>query len=169
MTTILTQMGRTLHEEHQRTLAMLNDLEVKMFGPDKDVPFDPSDAADRKRLDAVLQVVDQDVGRHFAFEEDVLFPILDEVGAVDMTQMLTDEHNAIRPLADRLGTIARDALSRGFDASTWDEFLELARELVEREMFHIQKEEMGLVHGLSHVLDPETDRDLSMKYAEFQA
>lgn len=76
------------------------------------------------------------------------------------------EHELIRPLAARIKELAVLALDGGLDDSTWGEFKTLGMELVEREMFHIQKEEMGLVQGLSYFLDPDTDRELSLRYAE---
>lgn len=165
----MTRIGQMLHEEHQRTLTMLNDLEGRIYGAAAKKPLDAADAGDRRRLEAVLSVVDEDVERHFAFEEEVLFPILDDAGAADMVQMLTYEHKAIRPIAQRLRELAAGALEPGFGAGEWDEFRTLARELIEREMFHIQKEEIGLVQGLSHVLDPEADGELSLRYAEYRS
>jgi len=162
----LTQLGQMLHEEHQRTLSLLNSLESRILGPAANVPLSPDSDDDRRQLKTVIDVVDQDVDRHFGFEEEVLFPLLAEHGASDMTEMLMQEHELIRPLAARIKELALQALDGGLDDTAWGDFKTLGMELVEREMFHIQKEEMGLVQGLSYFLDPDTDRELSLRYAE---
>jgi len=162
----LTQLGQMLHDEHQRTLSLLNNLESRILGPAANVPMSPESDDDLRQLRNVIEVVDQDVDRHFGFEEEVLFPLLSEHGATDMTEMLMQKHELIRPLAARIKELAVLALDGGLDDSTWGEFKTLGMELVEREMFHIQKEEMGLVQGLSYFLDPDTDRELSLRYAE---
>lgn len=164
----MTELGRMLHEEHQRTLSLLNNLEGRILGPGANVPMSADSDDDRKQLRDVIEVVDQDVDRHFGFEEEVLFPLLAEHGAGDMTEMLMQEHALIRPLAARLKELALRALDGGLDAIAWGDFKTLGMELVEREMFHIQKEEMGLVQGLGYFLDPETDRELSLRYAEIR-
>jgi len=162
----LTQLGQMLHEEHQRTLSLLNNLESRILGPAANVPMSPDSDDDRRQLKTVIDVVDQDVDRHFGFEEEVLFPLLAEHGATDMTEMLMQEHELIRPLAARIKELALQALDGGLDDAAWGDFKTLGMELIEREMFHIQKEEMGLVQGLSYFLDPDTDRELSLRYAD---
>jgi len=163
----LTPLGRMLHEEHLRTLEVMNRLETRLVGEGGRRPLDAAVDEDRRMLRDLTAVVDNDVDRHFAFEETVLFPLLAEAGAEDMTRLLTQEHAAMRPISTQLRGLAQGAMDEAFDAGAWDEFRILAIELVERVMFHIQKEEMGLVHGLPHFLDPDIDRDLATRYAEF--
>jgi hemerythrin-like domain-containing protein len=84
-----------------------------------------------------------------------------------MTQMLMQEHEAIRTLGSQLRSLAEGALKNGFDPSTWADFRNAAMDLTQSVTFHIQKEEMGLVGRLSFFVDPETDGQLAMRYAEY--
>ena len=160
-------LGQTLHEEHRQTLEVMNALENKMLGTTASRPFDPSDNDDRRQLQDIVAVVDRDTGSHFRFEEEVLFPIFEEAGAGDMTQMLIQEHEAIRTLGSKLRLLAEGALESGFDEASWSAFRNAAMDLTASVMFHIQKEEMGLVSRLSFFIDPETDAELSMRHVEY--
>ena len=161
-----TEVGRRLHEEHTATLAVLNDVEDAILSRKANAPMDLSTAEDRENLERLVSVVRMDVTRHFDFEEQALFPVLREKGAGDIADMLTQEHTAIKPIASRLEAIASHALTHGFNEATWAEFRLQVIELMERESFHIQKEEMGLVRGLLHFLEPEQDLDLARQYDE---
>ncbi len=165
----LSALGQTLHDEHRQTLEVMNALENKILGNTASRPLDPSDNDDRRQLQDLIAVVDRDTGSHFRFEEEVLFPIFDEAGAGDMTQMLIQEHEAIRTLGSQLRLLAEGALENGFDESTWSDFRNAAMDLTASVMFHIQKEEMGLVGRLSFFIDPETDAELSRRHAEYAA
>lgn len=162
-----TQVGQKLHDEHQATLSILNELESEILSRPQNKPMDLSDVDARQQLEHFIAVVDRDVTCHFAFEEEVLFPILREKGAGDMVTLLTHEHQLIKPLGGGLAILAREALANGFDPTTWGEFRTQVIELMERESFHIQKEEMGLIRALGFFLDPETDRQLAERYADF--
>ena len=163
----LSALGQTLHDEHRRTLEVMNALEDKILGNTASRPFDPSDNDDRRQLQDLIAIVDHDAGTHFRFEEEVLFPIFDEAGAGDMTQMLMQEHEAIRTLGSQLRSLAEGALQNGFDGAAWTDFRNAAMDLTQSVTFHIQKEEMGLVGRLSFFVDPETDGQLAMRYAEY--
>jgi hemerythrin-like domain-containing protein len=159
-----TEIGRRLHEEHQSTLSILNDLEAAILARPQDHPMDLADARERETLERFIRVVDRDVSRHFDFEEDALFPILRSRGAADMADMLTREHAAIKPIAIRLKAVAAHALKHGFNALTWGEFRTSVIDLMDREAFHIQKEEMGLVRVLAYFLDDAQDAALAKRY-----
>lgn len=161
------EVGRMLHEEHEATLSVLNELEGIILDRAPDQPMDVEDPDDRGHLERLIHVIDRDVNRHFSFEEEVLFPILRQRGAGDMVDLLTHEHQAIRPLAGGLDIIVRDALDAGFDAASWGEFRDQVMELMERESFHIQKEEMGLIRALNVLVDAETDQELAARYKDY--
>ena len=113
----------------------------------------------------LITAVDYDLYHHFEFEERDLFPILDLAGLGDMTAMLIHEHDAIRRLADRLRSVAVRALQDAFDKTTWREFREVGMDLIPSVMFHIQKEEMGVIRRLDVLLDAATDKELIEPYA----
>ena len=62
--------------------------------------------------------------------------------------------------------VVEKARADGFTAESWAEFCELALELVERQISHIQKEEMGLLPTLSGLFEDDRDGELVMLYAE---
>lgn len=157
-----TRTGAALHGEHQATLGALNDLDVLIRGPLPDLA--KADVA--ARLAAFARTMDEDVTSHFAFEEEHLFPVLDKAGAGHMVAMLLGEHELIRPLAIESRRLALAALEAGaFERDAWITFKEVAAELVEREIFHVQKEEMGLLAALAQVLDADQDAALAEAHA----
>ena len=164
-----TELGRMLHEEHLRTLEVMNAVEMRISGKKQDRRLDKADAGDERLLHDVLAIVDQDINQHFRFEEDVLFPILDTAGAGDMTRLLIQEHDGIRPLAETLRTLSVGVLENGCDDDAWRGFRYAAMDLVHAIMFHIQKEEMGLIQKLGFFTDEDTDRTLSARYAEYRS
>lgn len=154
-----THTGKALHGEHHSTMQTMNDLEALIQAK---APPNAADPTIRARLESTAQVLEDDVTNHFQFEEDHLFPTLEQAGAGFMVSMLKGEHEIIRPLAASIRLAALRAVSDGaFTEAAWQEFRRTATELVEREIFHIQKEEMGLLAALAQILSPEQDRDLA--------
>lgn len=159
------QVALTLHQEHLDTLAAMNTLEEMIHGEARDRPPDLYGTA-RQQVGTLIAAIDHDIDRHFEFEEQHLFPVLDLAGFGDMTAMLIQEHHTIRPLAERLRSLATHALQDGFEKAAWREFRETAMDLAPSVMFHIQKEEMGVIRRLDVLLDTETDKQLADSHAE---
>lgn len=159
------QTTHLLHDEHLATIALLDRLEglLARNGPGK-AP-DPSDGTVGRLLADLVASLSNETGRHFDFEEGNLFPRLDEAGDGFISQLLKEEHTAIRPLAGRLAALAGDARASGFSAEDWSTFHRLGLELVERQISHIQKEEMGLLPRLEDLLSDDDDIDLAARYA----
>jgi hemerythrin-like domain-containing protein len=158
------QITRILHQEHLSTLSVLNRLDGLLgeMGPKK--PPDRARAGLTPLLNDLAAIVDGEVGPHFAFEEEALFPRLAEYGDSGIGTFLSEEHDAILPLGARLGALARGAAKDGFSGDDWAEFHRGGLELVERLMSHIQKEEMGLLPVLDDMLDEKDDRELANAY-----
>ncbi|KJS41970.1 MAG: hypothetical protein VR70_04550 [Rhodospirillaceae bacterium BRH_c57] len=161
-----TRIGACLHAEHQTTLAALNDLELLARFRS---PPDVADATTQARLADIARVLEEDVSRHFGFEEAELFPLLRTAGAGFMVDMLLAEHEDIRPIAEELSVVARAGATDGFDAAAWGRFRKLAEDIIDRETFHVQKEEMGLLAALSQVLDADQDAALAERHAALTA
>ena len=79
--------------------------------------------------------------------------------------MLQDEHDAIRAVAQELLPLTGSAAAGTLDAAGWDALKRGALEMVERQVAHIQKEEMALLPILDDLLDDETDRQFAFDYA----
>jgi hypothetical protein len=75
------------------------------------------------------------------------------------------EHVAIGPLARRLGSLAAELLVFGTSPVRWDEFRDVAQDLVSEMLLHLQKEELSVVQRLDTLLDIETDHRLAHKLA----
>ena len=116
----------------------------------------------RGALEKLVAVVNGEVSRHFGFEENHLFPVLAEAGQMGMTMLLISEHRAILPVAEAAAELAEAALAAGaFTPEAWAEFREVGMEFCERELFHIQKEEMGLLAAVAALVGPEQDAKLA--------
>jgi iron-sulfur cluster repair protein YtfE (RIC family) len=155
-----TRIGAALHIEHMRTMEALDALDSLVA---RRHPPEPSEAAED--LERIARGLDEDVTRHFAFEEAHLFPRLHEAGAGFMVDMLTGEHAEIRPLAESVRDTCRALAAGTVAASAWTAFQAEARDLIDRETFHIQKEEMGLLAALAQVLNAAEDADLADRHA----
>jgi hemerythrin-like domain-containing protein len=129
----------------------------------------PPDKADGNlgRLLSDLAVgLEAEVERHFAFEEDHIFTYLEAIGDAGIGEHLTGEHAAMRPIATRVAALARAAAAAGFAPAEWEEFMPLARELSDRMLTHVQKEEMALLPVIEENMDSETEARLYQEYVQ---
>ncbi len=156
----------SLHEDHMTTLQLLERLEAALSPKSAEQPPDTSDMAVRNLLSDVASVLKAEVTNHFAFEEENLFPRFSERLESFVPEMLKGEHEIIRPLANQLAGLARQALEQGFDAQSWAAFREAGLEIAEREVFHVQKEEMGFLPGLEQILDEDESTRLNAAYLQ---
>jgi hemerythrin-like domain-containing protein len=166
MFTITSKIGQLLHQDHVQAISLLQKLEEFLIGQTSKRPPDTSNETIAALLKNVATIIDDEITRHFGFEETYLFPALAEAGETGMTAFLAQEHGMIRPVAQELGGLAREAIKSGFTPENWKQFHSLGLEMVEREIFHIQKEEMGLLSAIAALIDPATDGELAMKFAE---
>jgi hemerythrin-like domain-containing protein len=162
-----TQTAALLHEEHLRTIQALQRLESYLLNQTSRRQPDLAKPEVRAVLEGLLLDVAAEVERHFGFEENHLFPVLAQRGEGGIAAFLTEEHGTILPLAQELATAARAAIAAGgFTAEAWKSFHRSGVELCEREVFHIQKEEMGLLAAIGMYVDAETDATLAARYRE---
>lgn len=157
------QTSHTLHEEHRANLDLLGRAEQALArAPRGD---GPRDADLIKLIAALARNLEQDIDRHFGFEERELFPRMSEAGDGEIAMLLIEEHEAIRAVAEELLPLTRAATGGSLDGAGWDALKRGALEMVERQVAHIQKEEMALLPLLDDLLDEETDRQLAFDYA----
>jgi hemerythrin-like domain-containing protein len=158
----LTELGAVMHEEHFRTLVLICGLENRVTGGFADRPIDPRDVEDRSLLENLVVGLEEIIG-HNAFEESVLFPLLKNVGADDLAELLTQEHFAMGPLAKRLRTLAIEILEHGSSADRWTAFCDAAMDFSAHLMVHLQKEEATIVQQLGTLLDADADHALALR------
>ena len=159
---------RTLHEEHMATIAMLERLEALLRRQGAASPPASGDKEAAALLGDLVVMLEDEITHHYAFEEKYLFPKFSEHYDPGIPMMLQGEHETIRPLAESAAGLARTAGTGGFTPEAWKEFHELAAEIVEREVFHVQKEEMGFLPALNQVMDPDLEKELSLAYSELK-
>lgn len=158
------RVSQILHDEHLATIAMLERLEQALGSHRGAAPPDANDPKFAKLLADLAAETQKEIAHHFRFEEGHLFPKLAEAGEADIGDFLTSEHEAIRAVAGPLLGLVREVQARGFTSASWNDFRAAAGELIERVIFHIQKEEMGLLAALEHFIDPEADAELASAY-----
>ncbi|MBL6946606.1 MAG: hemerythrin domain-containing protein [Rhodospirillales bacterium] len=156
---------QTLHNEHLTTLGLLDrfDRLLKNIGPG--AAPDKDDAETALLLVDVVANMKDEAECHFDFEEGHLFPRFSQFADPGIPNMLRAEHDAIRPLARRLVELGGPAKADGFSDESWREFHQVGRELIEREAFHVQKEEMGFLPALDQMLSPDDAAQLAEIYA----
>lgn len=155
--------GALLHEDHMATIECLQNLD-EFLRRNKGAPN--LDDKGKSFLSGLSGTLRGEVESHFGFEEGHLFPLFERKGETGIVMMLTMEHRAILPLAIEVADLAAKAVEHGFDDADWRSFRDCGMELVEREIFHIQKEEMGLLAAISALLDPTEDDHLAQTYEQ---
>lgn len=155
------QVPACIHREHLESLALLERLEAAL-AKGKAAPARGDAAWSRlfREFDANLA---NEIGRHFGFEEQELLPLLAGGGDGDIAALLAEEHAAILALAKRIVPFLRDFAAEGA-VKDWATLREMALEVIERQVAHIQKEEMSLLPVLEDVLDAERDQALLDRY-----
>jgi hemerythrin-like domain-containing protein len=155
------QVSHVLDTEHRGNLELLGRIEQALARPQR-AAADP----DFARLAAAFaRMVEQDIGRHFDFEEQQLFPRMADAGEGDIAGLLQEEHDSIREVAAEVLPLARAAAAGTLDGPGFEALRRCALELVERQVAHIQKETMALLPLLDDLLDDELDRSLAFEYA----
>jgi hemerythrin-like domain-containing protein len=162
--TFSNRISQILHDEHSATVALMERIEHLLARHRGGNRPDASDRAVAQLLTEVSAAVEADIERHFAFEENELFPYLAAIGEDAIGVHLTEDHRAMRPLGLRLAALARAASAAGFDGTSWDEFGKIGQELCERLLAHVQKEEMSLLPLLEENMDAQTDAKLYGEY-----
>lgn len=155
------QVGHALDTEHRANLDLLGRVEQALASASR-AAADPEFAMLAK---AFANAVEADIGRHFDFEENELFPRMAEAGEGDIAGLLKEEHDSIREVAAEVLPLARAAAAGTLDAEGFEALRRTALELVERQVAHIQKETMAMLPLLEDLLDEDVDRELSFGYA----
>lgn len=157
------QTSHALHEDHRSILELLGRAEQALVRAPRG---DGARTPDLMKLMAALgRSLEHDIDRHFGFEERELFVRLSDAGDGGIVALLFEEHEAIRAVAQELLPLTRAAAAGTLDGAGWDALKRDALEMVERQVAHIQKEEMALLPMLDDLLDDETDRQLTFDYA----
>jgi len=160
-------ISRTLHDEHTASSTLLDALESLLAKGGRGMPDLDNDEA-RDVLAGLSTAIPLEVHRHFAFEE-VIFARLAEAGEDEIGDVLTEEHRAILPVADRVAEASAAALERGMTEAAWEDYRSDAAELIERLQAHILKEEKALLPIIDETLSPEDDLEFSERYAAMAA
>jgi hemerythrin-like domain-containing protein len=156
------QVSQALDGEHRTLLELLGRVEQALArAPRGGMAGDPELA---RLAGAFTRHIEQDIGRHFDFEEGELFPRLVDAGDSDIAGLLREEHDAIRAVADEVLPLARAAAAGTLDNAGFDALKRGSLEMIERQVSHIQKETMALLPMLDDLLDEETDRELAFAY-----
>jgi hemerythrin-like domain-containing protein len=151
--------SRALHEEHVAVLGLLDRFEQALM-PLKSGPPGPDEGAWSLLLAQLESALKHEVTRHFALEEEQLFPRLREYGDGDLADLLLEEHASIRDVAGALLELIAQAARRDLDPPAWNRFRVYGLELVERLGSHARKEEEALVPVVDEMLDEQTDMEI---------
>lgn len=157
------QVSHTLDTEHRGNLELLGRIEQALAraprgGAGREAEF-------ARLCGAFVRLIEQDIDRHFDFEERELFPRMAQAGEGDIADLLKEEHDAIRAVAAEILPLARTAAAGTLDDRGFDALRRGALEMVERQVAHIQKETMALLPLLDDLLDDDLDRKLAFAYA----
>ena len=156
------ETGQILAREHRDNVALLARVEQSL---QRTTSGSAMDADTVRLLRSLCEHATQDMARHFAFEEQELFPRMTAAGEGDLAELLGEEHAAIRAVVSELAPLVGAGSAAAPDAEASGHLRRLALEFVERLLAHVEKEEMSLVPLLDDLLDADTDRELVLGYA----
>jgi len=156
------QVSRLLEDEHRANLDLLGRLEHRLARWPRGAT--QADGELTTLLGQLIRQLQRDTTRHFDFEENELFPRLADAGDGDIARLLREEHEAMRELSAELLPLALAAAGGALDAEGWQALRRATLEMVERQVAHIQKENMALLPLLDELLDGETDQRLALDY-----
>ncbi len=158
-----TQICRRLHEEHAAVFELCRRIDTA-FARQADPPA-ADDATWIALLSKVGQAMEQEVWRHFEFEENALWPLLRDAGDGDLAVLLDEEHEVIRDVAEALTSGIAKGLAGKLDRAAWQRLKTAALEFSERLVSHAQKEDLSLLPALDNLLTPEQDSEMFGAYA----
>lgn len=163
-----TRTGRLLHADHDRTVDLINRLESHLSAAEQQgIPTLEEGSPARALVADLNAMLDDELGRHFDFEEQGLFPLVANAGAFDLVSTLTGEHEAMRAIGRRLQRYCLLALAGGFDDDAYEAFVHFGWDFVERMERHLQTEETVLLEAVDTLLlaAPAIDASLADSYA----
>jgi hemerythrin-like domain-containing protein len=150
-----------LDEEHRATLDLLARVQRAAGGDAAALGLSPALAG------ALVRSLEHEIGRHFGFEEQQLFPRLHEGGVGDLATLLLEEHGTLNAVAAELLPLARRAAAgEPLAPASAAALRRTALEWAERLEAHIDKETRALLPALDEVLDETADGELALGYAE---
>ncbi len=156
------QVARMLHEEHVAVIDLLQRLTSLLERHRPGLP--PDMTANRALFNALATAIETEVKTHFEFEESTLFPLLNQNGERELSDLYIEEHRAIAPLGAKIAQNTRAALGEGFDTSRWAAFHPCALEFADRLTRHAESEEAALIPLLDELLDTDEDDRLAQRY-----
>lgn len=154
--------SRLLHEEHMASLALLGEIERAVLARKEPPPR--GDAQVEGPIRRLRDALAGEVGAHFDFEEEALFPYLVEFGEGDLSDLLGEEHRVLREVFAEVDAQIASGLAAGFQAADWTNFRRLCGELIERLQSHIEKEERALIPALENTLTSEADAECCARH-----
>ncbi|HYH38866.1 MAG TPA: hemerythrin domain-containing protein [Azospirillum sp.] len=159
----ISQTGRLINEDHDRTAALLNRLEAHLEQAEaRGIPT--LDGEVRALVSDLNTELESELGAHFDFEEGVLFPLIADSGGHEMVQHLFNEHETMRPIGRRLQRYCALALRDGFDEDSYAAFVHFGWDILDRLERHLQIEETSFLLAIEALM--LNNPDLDMKIAE---
>jgi hemerythrin-like domain-containing protein len=159
------QAMRMLHREHVTVIGLLGRLSQLLSRHNAATPPAADDSTASGLLAELSGALINEIERHFQFEEEKLFPLLDENGDQDLSDLLREDHAVLVPVIRAVAEAIGQSRAGGFSSDAWAAFHPLAAELADRLTDHAEKEEMSLVPLLDDLLEDDEDADLAAAYA----
>jgi len=161
-----TKTGRLVHDDHDRTTELLNRLEAHLKQAETRGIPPIADPEVRTLVGDLNGLLEHELGPHFDFEEQQLFPLVAEAGGHEMVQHLWDEHVAMRPVGRRLQRYCALALAEGFDEESYGAFVHFGWDLLEKLEHHLQVEETSFLMAVEALMlaNPDIDERIAGTY-----
>lgn len=158
-------VNRVLHDEHMEVTSLLNRFDGLLVNVDAERGLDVAEPETARLLSEVAAALEGHIDRHFRFEEEALFPELEEAGEGDFVEALREDHANLVPMARRVAVLLKRALANDLSGDEWLKLARLGRVYVGDLTAHAEREEMALLPLLELHLDDDRDVLLWQDYA----
>lgn len=156
---------RILHDEHMRVIGLLNRFEGLLADISAARGLDAAEPGTARLLNELIVALEQDIDRHFRFEEEALFPELEDAGEGDFVEALRADHVSLQAMAKQIAVLAKTAFAHRLAGEEWRKLVQIGRVYVREQTAHAEREEMALLPMLELHLDDDKDAMLWRDYA----
>lgn len=162
------EISKCLSREHQDVISLLARLEKFLQASGSHSRPDWQGPEAQRILSDLKGALSTKIPKHFAIEEQELFPLYTEDGGGDMVELLLADHQVILDLTQELLALVEKALGSpdGLSQPEWDAFRAKGRVFVTELCSHAEKEDFGFVPAMDELMDLATAKRIFDRYQQ---
>ena len=159
------EINRCLSREHKELSHLLQSFRNFLYLHGIGQQPDWSSTHASKLLNDLRTTFGSALPRHFAIEEDELFPLLEGAGLWQLVEILQEDHRLIKKLIGTVKPLLDKAQKNGrLTEQEWQRMWREGDALVTELSDHAEREEIGLMPELEEILEDEQADEIYRRY-----